>query len=226
MLQITPHMRILVAVEPADFRRGIDSLARLCGNPSGRTPSAAPCLSSAIAGHGAEGARVRRPGFWLCHKRLSQGRFPWWPSASEKGAGRLAAHQTGGPARGGRPDAHRCSCRLAAGRAACLIDLTSPHVPSLRPEFALVGLLDHCLTDARSRGKTRQSRLQGRGGCRRLAPSIGCCRMRHAPEIIEVDRRPSGGRPAAASSNRSTSRLAVGACGVHGVRLRGRPGRR
>ena len=21
-------------------------------------------------------------GFWLCHKRLSQGRFPWWPSAS------------------------------------------------------------------------------------------------------------------------------------------------
>ena len=32
-------------------------------------------------------------GFWLCHKRLSQGRFPWWPSAPEKGAGRLAAHQ-------------------------------------------------------------------------------------------------------------------------------------
>jgi hypothetical protein len=26
-------------------------------------------------------------------KRLSQGRFPWWPSAPEKGAGRLAAHQ-------------------------------------------------------------------------------------------------------------------------------------
>ena len=30
MLQITPHMKILVAVEPADFRRGIDGLARLC----------------------------------------------------------------------------------------------------------------------------------------------------------------------------------------------------
>lgn len=30
MLQVTPHMRILVAIEPADFRKGIDGLARLC----------------------------------------------------------------------------------------------------------------------------------------------------------------------------------------------------
>ena len=30
MIQITPHMRILVAVEPTDFRRGMDGLARVC----------------------------------------------------------------------------------------------------------------------------------------------------------------------------------------------------
>ena len=30
MIQITPQMRILVAVEAVDFRKGIDSLARLC----------------------------------------------------------------------------------------------------------------------------------------------------------------------------------------------------
>ena len=30
MLQVTPQMKILVAVEPVDFRRGIDGLARLC----------------------------------------------------------------------------------------------------------------------------------------------------------------------------------------------------
>ena len=30
MIQLTPQMRIVVAVEPADFRRGIDGLARLC----------------------------------------------------------------------------------------------------------------------------------------------------------------------------------------------------
>ena len=30
MIQITPQMRILVAIKPADFRKGIDGLARLC----------------------------------------------------------------------------------------------------------------------------------------------------------------------------------------------------
>jgi transposase len=30
MIQITPQMRILVAVDPVDFRRGIDGMARLC----------------------------------------------------------------------------------------------------------------------------------------------------------------------------------------------------
>lgn len=30
MLQITPHHHLLLAVKPADFRKGIDSLAALC----------------------------------------------------------------------------------------------------------------------------------------------------------------------------------------------------
>jgi len=30
MIQITPQMRILVAVDPVDGRKGIDSLAQLC----------------------------------------------------------------------------------------------------------------------------------------------------------------------------------------------------
>ena len=30
MIQITPQMRILLAVEPVDFRKGIDGLAALC----------------------------------------------------------------------------------------------------------------------------------------------------------------------------------------------------
>ena len=30
MIQISPHMRILVAVDPIDFRGGIDGLAALC----------------------------------------------------------------------------------------------------------------------------------------------------------------------------------------------------
>jgi len=30
MIQVTPQMRVVAAVEPVDFRRGIDGLARLC----------------------------------------------------------------------------------------------------------------------------------------------------------------------------------------------------
>ena len=30
MIQITPQMRILLAVEPVDFKKGIDGLAMLC----------------------------------------------------------------------------------------------------------------------------------------------------------------------------------------------------
>jgi transposase len=32
-------------------------------------------------------------GYWLCQKRLSEGRFRWWPSAGGHGAQALAAHQ-------------------------------------------------------------------------------------------------------------------------------------
>ena len=32
-------------------------------------------------------------GFWLCQKRLSQGRFRWWPSAVDQRGKTLAAHQ-------------------------------------------------------------------------------------------------------------------------------------
>ena len=32
MIQIAPQMRILVAVEPVDFRKGIDGLAGVCRN--------------------------------------------------------------------------------------------------------------------------------------------------------------------------------------------------
>jgi transposase len=32
MIQIAPQMRIMAAIEPADFRRGIDGLARLCND--------------------------------------------------------------------------------------------------------------------------------------------------------------------------------------------------
>ena len=38
MIQITPQMRILLAVEPVDFRKGIDGLAGWCRQVLGSDP--------------------------------------------------------------------------------------------------------------------------------------------------------------------------------------------
>ena len=112
MLQITPQMKILVAVEPADFRRGSDGLARLCQEALRQHPFA----GAVIVFRNRKGTALKvlpydGQGFWLCHKRLSQGRFPWWPAAAAGGAQRLAAHQlsvllaAGNPTRtGAAPD--------------------------------------------------------------------------------------------------------------------------
>ena len=96
MLQITPQMKILVAIEPADFRRGIDGLARLCKERLNQDPFDGGVFvfrnrrSTAVKALVYDGQ-----GFWLCHKRLSSGRFRWWPTsaATTEAAKTLAAHQ-------------------------------------------------------------------------------------------------------------------------------------
>ena len=96
MLQITPHMKILVAVAPTDFRRGIDGLARLCRETLQQDPFAgAVFVFRNRRGTALKVLMYDGQGFWLCHKRLSQGRFPWWPTAADAAGGtqRLAAHQ-------------------------------------------------------------------------------------------------------------------------------------
>src|SRR5271157_3684181 len=72
MLQITPQMKILVAVEPADFRRGIDGLARLCRE----TLRHDPFIGAVFVFRNRKGTALKvltydGQGFWLCHKRLS-----------------------------------------------------------------------------------------------------------------------------------------------------------
>jgi transposase len=47
-------------------------------------------------------------GFWLCHKRLSEGRFRWWPSAAAA-ARALAAHQLHVLLRAGDPDSTKAA---------------------------------------------------------------------------------------------------------------------
>jgi transposase len=93
MIQITPQMRILVAVEAVDFRKGIDSLARLCQEKLAADPFSG-CLF-VFRSRRATSIKLLvydGQGFWLAQKRLSQGRFRWWPSGTEA-ARTLEVHQ-------------------------------------------------------------------------------------------------------------------------------------
>jgi transposase len=95
MLALTPQMKILVAIEPADFRKGIDGLVRLCKD----TLQQDPLSGTAFCFRNRRQTAIKvlvydGQGFWLCQKRLSSGRFGWWPSAGDDASTkRLAAHQ-------------------------------------------------------------------------------------------------------------------------------------
>lgn len=78
MIQITAHMRIVAAIEPVDFRKGIDSLAAICRHKLASDP-----FSGTVFIFVSKSRKALRllcydgQGFWLCHKRLSKGRFVW-----------------------------------------------------------------------------------------------------------------------------------------------------
>jgi transposase len=111
VIQVTPQMRILVAIEPVDFRRGIDGLARVCRE----LLAADPFSGAAYVFRNRRGTAVKilvydSQGFWLCHKRLSTGRFRCWPTARERGpAATVRAHELQVLLFGGDPSATRAA---------------------------------------------------------------------------------------------------------------------
>jgi len=93
VIQVAPQMRILVAIDPVDLRKGIDGLAQLCREKLGADPFSG-CLfifrsrrATAIKVLAYDGQ-----GFWMAQKRLSKGRFVWWPTGKEVSR-TLEAHQ-------------------------------------------------------------------------------------------------------------------------------------
>jgi len=93
MIQITPQMRVLVAVEPVDFRKGIDGLAGVCREQL----QADPMRGTVFVFRNRRSTAVKvlvydGQGFWLCLKRLSTGKFRHWPSGSAKTGRVLEAH--------------------------------------------------------------------------------------------------------------------------------------
>jgi transposase len=86
MIQITAQMRVLVAIEPVDGRKGIDSLVRLCQEKLVEDPFSG-CV---FVFRSRRGTSIRLltydgQGYWLAQKRLSKGRFVWWPDPEAAG---------------------------------------------------------------------------------------------------------------------------------------------
>jgi transposase len=94
MLQITPQMKVLVAVAPVDFRKGIDGLAAVCKTSLQQDPFAGTVF--VFRNRRATAIKVLvydGQGFWLCQKRLSESRFRWWPSSDDHATTAVAAHE-------------------------------------------------------------------------------------------------------------------------------------
>jgi transposase len=87
-------MRILVAVERVDFRKGIDGLVGICRG----TLKIDPFSGCLFVFRNRRGTSIKilmydSQGFWLCQKRLSRGRFKWWPTETSGASQTLAANQ-------------------------------------------------------------------------------------------------------------------------------------
>jgi len=107
MLALTPQMRILVAVTPVDFRNGIDGLAGVCRRELREDPlSGCVFVFRNRCGTAVKVLVYDGQGFWLCQKRLSKGRFRWWPEGAAEALRELEARElqlvlwNGDPSRG------------------------------------------------------------------------------------------------------------------------------
>jgi transposase len=105
MIQIAAQIRILVAVEAIDGRKGIDALAQLCREKLNADPfSGYLFIFRTRRGTAIRVLQYDGQGFWLATKRLSKGGFKWWPTGTEA-ARTLRAHQAQLLLAAGNPEA-------------------------------------------------------------------------------------------------------------------------
>lgn len=113
-MQLTAQTRILLSVDPADFRAGIDGLCRLCSAEL----AADPFSGTVFVFRNRRGTSVKLlaydgQGFWLCQKRLSSGSFRYWPNRSSSAGSsapiELLAHELQVLLMGGDPAASRAA---------------------------------------------------------------------------------------------------------------------
>jgi transposase len=83
MIQLAPQLKIMLAIAPVDFRKGIDALVALCRSQFEQDPYCGTLFlfrnrrSTAVKILAYDGN-----GYWLCLKRFSRGKLAWWPTSA------------------------------------------------------------------------------------------------------------------------------------------------
>jgi transposase len=83
MLSITAKHKVYLAIQAIDFRVGIDGLFALFKNQFALDPFSGHYFI--FRNRKASAIKILAydsQGFWLCHKRLSRGKFRYWPKTS------------------------------------------------------------------------------------------------------------------------------------------------
>jgi transposase len=94
MIAVTARTRVFVCIAAVDFRNGIDGLARVCRELLAADPfSGALFVFRSRRGTSIKLLAYDGQGFWLCQKRLSEGKFRYWPSGAGVVQRELLAHQ-------------------------------------------------------------------------------------------------------------------------------------
>src|SRR5262245_30161572 len=81
MIQLLPHLRILLAYQPVDFRKGIVGLISLCRSEL----ASDPYDGSLFVFRNKRGTALKilafdGVGMWMFIRRFSQGKLRWWPT--------------------------------------------------------------------------------------------------------------------------------------------------
>lgn len=84
MLQLTSQQKLLLAVEPIDFRAGIDRLASICKAKLELDPFSG--IGFAFTNRKRNAVKTLMydgKGFYMCLRRFSNGKLAWWPTTSK-----------------------------------------------------------------------------------------------------------------------------------------------
>jgi transposase len=81
MIQISPRDKIFISIKPIDFRIGIDSAIRIIKKMNADAFTGAFFVFINKRKIAIKILAYDGQGMWLMHKRLSVGKFSWWPSS-------------------------------------------------------------------------------------------------------------------------------------------------